>query len=228
MSLSFLCFDSEAQHRLLTIIDIFVPADRVLDTVDIYFIQERQRRLSLRFLSYLVLKEEIQIDTHDSIEDARAALLLYQTAEEKKKSDPTALNDLIQWVYSEGKKLVSTHFISSLLKHLIIFFILELQTPRLFEATYSPSCLRTSINPSASHSLYPRLVSTPQSSQSACHHASISSTTLTFTNAPWDVSSTTSRYAGLPGRTVVASVGRTRLWEMSSVYLHIASITFLL
>lgn len=85
--------------------DIFVPPERVLDTVDIYFIQERQRRLSLRFLSYCVLKEEIQIDTHDSIEDARAALLLHQKWEER--TDDFSFNELKQWVYAEGKKLVS-------------------------------------------------------------------------------------------------------------------------
>ncbi|KAI9568994.1 PAB-dependent poly-A-specific ribonuclease subunit PAN2 [Boletus coccyginus] len=60
------------------IINIFVPPDQVIDTVDLYFLRNRQRRLSLRFLSWFVLGENIQTDTHDSIEDARSALRLYK------------------------------------------------------------------------------------------------------------------------------------------------------
>ncbi|KAG8827255.1 poly(A)-specific ribonuclease [Serendipita sp. 399] len=59
-------------------INIFVPPEQVIDTVDLYFIPERQRRISLRFLTWFVLKQDIQQDTHDSIEDARSALLLYK------------------------------------------------------------------------------------------------------------------------------------------------------
>ncbi|KAG6379196.1 ubiquitin carboxyl-terminal hydrolase-domain-containing protein [Boletus reticuloceps] len=35
------------------IINIFVPPDQVIDTVDLYFLRNRQRRLSLRFLSWM-------------------------------------------------------------------------------------------------------------------------------------------------------------------------------
>ena len=49
--------------------DIFVPPEQVIDTVDLYFIKARQRRLSLKFLTWFVLGETIQTDTHDSIED---------------------------------------------------------------------------------------------------------------------------------------------------------------
>ena len=41
--------------------DIFVPPERVMDTVDIYYIPERGRRLSLRFLTYTVFKQEDNI-----------------------------------------------------------------------------------------------------------------------------------------------------------------------
>ncbi|KAL5528994.1 hypothetical protein ACEPAG_4968 [Sanghuangporus baumii] len=64
------------------IINLFVPEDRVLDTVDIYFIESRHRRLSLRFLTWAVLKESIQSGEHDSIEDARCALLLFRAFQE--------------------------------------------------------------------------------------------------------------------------------------------------
>ncbi|RPD59176.1 hypothetical protein L226DRAFT_488705 [Lentinus tigrinus ALCF2SS1-7] len=60
------------------IINIFVPPEQVIDTVDLYYIENRQRRLSLRFLTWFVLNENIQTDTHDSIEDALSALKLYK------------------------------------------------------------------------------------------------------------------------------------------------------
>ncbi|GJJ12243.1 hypothetical protein Clacol_006484 [Clathrus columnatus] len=58
--------------------DIFVPPEQVIDTVDLYFLREGKRKLSLRFLSWFILKENIQTETHDSIEDARAALKLFK------------------------------------------------------------------------------------------------------------------------------------------------------
>lgn len=62
--------------------DILVPRHQVIDTVDLYFLPERQRRLSLRFLTWLILKRDIQQETHDSIEDALSALLLYNAYEQ--------------------------------------------------------------------------------------------------------------------------------------------------
>ncbi len=99
--------------------DIFVPPERVIDTVDVYFIKERHRRLSLRFLSFCVLEEQIQIDTHDSIEDARAALLLYNKFREHE--DSGTFDDLLREIYNEGKKLVrgSSMFVPDFLAHLI-------------------------------------------------------------------------------------------------------------
>lgn len=91
--------------------DLFVPPEQVLDTVDLYFIKERQRRLSLRFLSWYVLKEPIQGVTHDSIEDARAALLLYQKYQEH-ESEGT-FDDLLEEIYREGKKTVSVFILYS-------------------------------------------------------------------------------------------------------------------
>ncbi len=51
--------------------DLLVPDDQVIDTVDLYFIKERQRRLSLKYLAWKVLGQTIQQSNHDSIEDAR-------------------------------------------------------------------------------------------------------------------------------------------------------------
>ncbi|KAB5596531.1 PAB-dependent poly(A)-specific ribonuclease subunit PAN2 [Ceratobasidium theobromae] len=85
------------------IINIAVPKEQVLDTVDIYFLKERQRRIGLRFLSWYLLRQTIQIDTHNSIEDARAALLLYKRyieLEEERQFDET-----LDEIYREGRKL---------------------------------------------------------------------------------------------------------------------------
>jgi len=92
------------------IADIFVPPDQVIDTVDLYFIRARQRRLSLRFLTWYILKEEIQQETHDSIEDARSALLLYkayQTFEEEHIFD-----EKLEEIYRVGKEYVCHSCIS--------------------------------------------------------------------------------------------------------------------
>jgi hypothetical protein len=85
--------------------DLFVPPEQVLDTVDIYYKKERQRRISLRFLSWYVLKEPIQQETHDSIEDAKAALLLYK--EFQRCEGEGKFDELLEQIYVEGKKYVS-------------------------------------------------------------------------------------------------------------------------
>jgi len=83
------------------IINIFVPPEQVIDTVDLYFIKARQRRLSLKFLTWFVLEENIQAETHDSIEDARSALRLYK-AYHKFEEDGT-FDEKLEELYREGK-----------------------------------------------------------------------------------------------------------------------------
>lgn len=58
-------------------INLVVPPSQVVDTVDLFYVK-RSRRLSLRYLSQYLLRADIQGVTHDSIEDARTALALYQ------------------------------------------------------------------------------------------------------------------------------------------------------
>jgi hypothetical protein len=79
----------------------------VIDTVDLYFLRERQRRLSLRFLSWFVLHQNIQTDTHDSIEDARSALMLYTAYQDFE--DHGILDEKLDELYREGRKQVGSH-----------------------------------------------------------------------------------------------------------------------
>ncbi|KAF9265751.1 hypothetical protein L218DRAFT_859665 [Marasmius fiardii PR-910] len=86
------------------IINIFIPPERVIDTVDLYFLKARQRRLSLRFLVWFVLDEHIQTDTHDSIEDARSALNLYHAYQEFETQG--VFDQKLEELYKEGRQYV--------------------------------------------------------------------------------------------------------------------------
>lgn len=63
-------------------INIHVPRGQVIDTVDIFFDRRRARKLSLRFLSWYLLGERVQVEGdangHDSIEDALMAVRLWE------------------------------------------------------------------------------------------------------------------------------------------------------
>lgn len=85
------------------IINIYVPPEQVIDTVDLYFLKSRQRRLSLRFLSWFILREHIQTDTHDSIEDARSALRLYNAYHEFEEQG--IFDQKLDEIYREGRPL---------------------------------------------------------------------------------------------------------------------------
>ncbi|KAF3761547.1 PAB-dependent poly(A)-specific ribonuclease subunit pan2 [Cryphonectria parasitica EP155] len=60
------------------VINIQVPKAQIIDTIDLFYQKNYRRKLSLKFLAWFLLKEGIQVDTHDSIEDARIALKLYR------------------------------------------------------------------------------------------------------------------------------------------------------
>lgn len=87
---------------LLThVVDIQVPKSQVLDTLDIYFLPSRQRRLSLKFLAWYLLHENVQTNNHDSIEDAHTALLLYTKYQELVRDG--TFETTLKNVYAEGK-----------------------------------------------------------------------------------------------------------------------------
>lgn len=84
-------------------INIHVPKAQVVDTVDLYFIPARQRKLSLRFLAWIVLEEDIQQDTHDSVEDARTALKLWKHWRQVEDAEGRGVcEEMVRDIYKRG------------------------------------------------------------------------------------------------------------------------------
>ncbi|GAO46990.1 hypothetical protein G7K_1204-t1 [Saitoella complicata NRRL Y-17804] len=86
----------------LRIINIIIPKEQIIDTVDLFYLKSRHRKLSLRFLAWYILHEEIQQDTHDSIEDARTALRLHQKYLEYEEAG--VLETILHDLYNTGRK----------------------------------------------------------------------------------------------------------------------------
>ncbi|CAE7664457.1 PAN2, partial [Symbiodinium microadriaticum] len=70
--------------------NIFVPPEQIRDTVELWRLPN-MRKISLRFLASYLLHMEIQDDIHDSIEDARTALILYRHYEDTLSAGETRL-----------------------------------------------------------------------------------------------------------------------------------------
>ncbi|KAG9237025.1 PAB-dependent poly(A)-specific ribonuclease subunit PAN2 [Amylocarpus encephaloides] len=83
--------------------NIHVPKSQVIDTIDFFFVKARLRKLSLAFLAWFLLKEDIQLETHDSIEDARTALKLYRKYEEFQ--DAGILETILADIYRTGRDM---------------------------------------------------------------------------------------------------------------------------
>ncbi|GAB5593792.1 poly(A)-specific ribonuclease [Umbelopsis nana] len=84
------------------IINILVPPDQVIDTLDIYYMRNRQRKISLRFLAWALLQLDIQQVTHNSIEDAKTALLLYKKYLELREKG--TFGSVLEDIYEMGRK----------------------------------------------------------------------------------------------------------------------------
>lgn len=85
------------------VINIHVPRAQVIDTAEFFFLAARLRKLSLAFLAWFLLKEDIQQETHDSIEDARTALKLYRKYLEF--VDAGIMDAMLQDIYARGREL---------------------------------------------------------------------------------------------------------------------------
>ncbi|TFL07786.1 ubiquitin carboxyl-terminal hydrolase-domain-containing protein [Pterulicium gracile] len=83
-------------------INIHVPPEQVVDTVDIYYLASRGRRLSLKFLTWYMLDKRIQDGVHDSIEDARFALMLYRKHQQLK--DEGKWKETLEELYKVGRQ----------------------------------------------------------------------------------------------------------------------------
>ncbi|KAH0529417.1 hypothetical protein TsFJ059_004166 [Trichoderma semiorbis] len=83
------------------VINIHVPKAQIVDTIDRFYLKSRLRKLSLAFLAWYLLKEDIQLETHDSIEDSRTALKLYKKYLEFE--DAGILEAMLQDIYRAGR-----------------------------------------------------------------------------------------------------------------------------
>lgn len=87
-------------------INIHVPRAQVVDTVDLFSHRLRsQRRLSLRFLAWYLLREEIQQGGetgHDSVEDARTALKLWRKYQEF--IDAGIFENILDEIFDRGRE----------------------------------------------------------------------------------------------------------------------------
>lgn len=88
-------------------INIHVPESQVIDTQELFSLGTRARRkLSLRFLAWLILKEDIQQDSvegHDSVEDALTAYKLWRKYLEY--MDAGILEDMLDEIWMRGKAM---------------------------------------------------------------------------------------------------------------------------
>lgn len=84
-------------------INLQVPKAQIRDTIEFYYLPNFRRMLSLKFLAYSVLKENVQTRNHDSIEDANTALRLFEKYMELKASGEFEL--ALQRIYADGQQL---------------------------------------------------------------------------------------------------------------------------
>lgn len=75
--------------------------EQIIDTVELFYLKGK-RKLKLRFLTSYLLGADIQSSSHDSIEDARAALGLYQKYLELQRRGE--YNNVLEEIYRYGRE----------------------------------------------------------------------------------------------------------------------------
>ncbi|KAG8532899.1 uncharacterized protein KY384_002777 [Bacidia gigantensis] len=81
-------------------INIHIPKSQIVDTVSLFRPPNEKRRLSLRFLAWYFLNEEIQTGNHDSIVDAHTALRLWRKYQEFEEQG--VLDQKLMEIYRDG------------------------------------------------------------------------------------------------------------------------------
>ena len=83
-------------------INMHVPNEQIVDTVDLFLQRDNARRLKLAMLAEVLLREEVQTGNHDSIEDARTALRIWRKYQEF--DDAGIVEQMINKVYRDARK----------------------------------------------------------------------------------------------------------------------------
>jgi PAB-dependent poly(A)-specific ribonuclease subunit 2 len=100
------CFVGHGLKKDFEMINVVLPKGQIIDTVELFH-QDNQRLISLRFLAWHLLNQQMssrQQDTHDSIEDAHTALQLYNKYLELKAEGEAAVEATIQMLYDIGRE----------------------------------------------------------------------------------------------------------------------------
>jgi PAB-dependent poly(A)-specific ribonuclease subunit 2 len=84
------------------VLNVYVPPSQIVDTLVIYS-QPKARKIGLRFLVNYFLGRDMQVDTHDSIEDAKAAYDLYFKAGELYGEGEEEFTRALNKVYEYGR-----------------------------------------------------------------------------------------------------------------------------
>ena len=82
-------------------LNICVPPSQRIDTLDLFQSPATKRRIGLSFLCWIVLGERIQAGTHDSIEDARTALRLWE--KHREYAEEGSLEEIVSMIFAKGQ-----------------------------------------------------------------------------------------------------------------------------